>query len=168
MKYLKAKKKQCLVFSAEWHISESFEGPRPWWPWSCELCACAILSLKNEVFWLVDWIFLLPLRVGVEGKHDDNKHGCDWLECLCEIPDVWNSKFRHPATTPPMIPKRTGWHKVCIALFGNKAIPFSNCTGGLLRVTCNDVWVSLRDDYWECLPMAWLGRDVKARLRLNE
>ena len=83
----------------------------------------------------------------------------------------WNSRHyatRYSATTPTMISKRTGWHKVCIAVFGNKVIPYSNCIGALLRVSCNDVWVSFRDDYWECLPTAWLGRDVKARLRLND
>ena len=88
IKYPKAKKKHCLVFSAELHINKSFERTPHWWPGSRELCARAILSLKNEVFRLVDWILWLSLRAGVEGKHDDNKYRCDWLEGLREIPDI--------------------------------------------------------------------------------
>ena len=91
IKYLKAKTKHCLVFLAEWHINESFGRAPLWWPWSRELCARAFLSLRNEVFRLVDWILWLPLRERMEGKHDDNKNGCDWLEFF-----TWNSRYSHP------------------------------------------------------------------------
>ena len=43
----------------------------------------------------------LNFVISFEGKHDDNKHGCDWLEGLREIPDI----------VPPVIPQRhRPWH----------------------------------------------------------
>ena len=130
IKYLKVKKKHCLVCSAEWHINESFRGTPLWWPWSRELCARAILSLKNEVFRFVDWILWLRLRAWVEGQ-------TWWQQTRMWLYGgfSWSSRYsatRYPATTPTMISKRTGWHKVCIAVFGNKVIPFSNCIEALL------------------------------------
>ena len=90
----------------------------------------AILSLKKEDFRLVDWILGLPLRVGGGGQ-------TWWQQTRKWLIGgfTWNSIYsatRYPATTPLMISKRTGWHKVCIAIFGNKVIPFSNCIGALL------------------------------------
>ena len=130
IRYLKVKKEHCLVFSAEWHINESFEGTPLWWPWSRELCARAILSLKYDVFRFVDWILWLRLRALVDWQ-------TWWQQTRMWLIEgfSWNSRYsatRYPARTPTMISKRTGWHKVCIAVFGNKVIPFLNCIGAPL------------------------------------
>ena len=106
IKYLTVKKKHCLVFSAEWHITESFGGTPLWWPWSRELCARAILSLKNEVFRLVDWILWSPLRAWVEEQ-------TWWQQTRMWLIGgfSWNSRYsttRYPTRHRPWYPKEQG------------------------------------------------------------